>query len=87
MALHISLSIQKRYQGSIRGNKRKINLPGHSTLIFDNEYVEFKHFTDLLLSPPDWVNSYYGKRPSQECFSQIVDVPHFVDSKHVGSFN
>jgi len=84
MALHISLSIQKRYQGAPRGNNRTINTTGNCVLIFDNEYREEKHFTDLILNPPDWTDTYYDKKAKQDKFSQIVDVPHFVDSKDVG---
>lgn len=84
MALHLSLSIQKKYQGAVRGNRRTINHTGHCTLIFDNENKEEKRFTDLLLNAPDWTDSYYDRKPSQEKFSQIIDVPHFVDSKDVG---
>jgi len=84
MALHISLSIQKCFQGASRGRDRKVNQKGNCVLIFDNEYTEEKHFTDLLLNAPVWTNTYYDKRPNQEQFSQIVDVPHFVDSRDVG---
>lgn len=84
MALHLSLAVQKCYQGSPRGRNRTINHSGHCTLIFDNENREEKKYTDLLLNAPDWTDSYYDRRPLQEKFSQIVDVPHFVDSKDVG---
>lgn len=84
MALHLTLAIQKRYQGVPRGNKRTINTTGSCVLIFDNEYKEEKHFTDLILNPPDWIDTYYDKKQNQDKFSQIVDVPHFVDSKDVG---
>lgn len=84
MALHLSLSIQKCYQGAPRGNRRKINQTGHCVLIFDNENKEEKHFTDLLLNAPDWTDSYYDRKSSQDKFCQIVDVPHFVDSRDVG---
>jgi hypothetical protein len=84
MALHLSLSIQRKFQGSVDGKSRKVNLPGHCVLIFDNENKEQKYFTDLLLRAPDWTDSYYQKAKSQEKFSQIIDVPHFVDSKDVG---
>jgi len=84
MALHIALSIQKYHQGSPRGNKRTINPKGSCVLVFDNEHREEKRFTDLLLSAPDWTDTYYDKKPLQDKFSQIVDVPHFVDSKDVG---
>ncbi len=84
MALHIALSIQKYHQGSPRGNKRTINPKGSCVLVFDNEHREEKRFTDLLLSAPNWTDTYYDKKPHQDKFSQIVDVPHFVDSKDVG---
>lgn len=84
MALHLALSIQKYFQGSPRNRKRTINPKGSCVLVFDNEYTEQKRFTDLLSSAPDWVDTYYDKKPDQEKFSQIVDVPHFVDSKDVG---
>ena len=84
MALHLALSIQKCYQGTAKGKNRKINLTGHCVLVFDNELRDQKRFTDLLLNAPDWTNDYYDKKPNQEIFSQIVDVPHFVDSKDVG---
>lgn len=84
MALHLSLSIQKRYQGAPRGKNRTLNPKGSCVLIFDNENREEKRFTDLLLNSPDWTDSYYDRKENQEKFSQIVDVPHFVDSKEVG---
>lgn len=84
MAFHLSLSIQKGYQGFPRGRNRTINPSGHTLLIFDDEEREQKHFTDLLLNPPDWSDSYYDKKQKQEKLSQIVDVPHFVDSRNVG---
>lgn len=84
MALHIALIIQKRFQGSIRGRNRTINPKGSTVLIFDHEHREQQRFTELLLSPPDWTDTYYDKTPNQEKMSQIIDVPHFVDSKQVG---
>lgn len=84
MALHLSLSIQKCYQGAPRGNNRTINPTGHCVLILDNEDREEKRFTDLLLNAPDWTDSYYDKKSSQDKFCRIVDVPHFVDSRDVG---
>ncbi len=84
MALHLALAIQKCYQGSPRGTNRTLNPTGHCVLIFDNEKKEEKKLTDLLLNAPDWTDTYYDKKLNQEKFSQIVDVPHFVDSKDVG---
>jgi len=84
LALHISLSLQKYFQGSPRGKSRTVNQKGNFVLIFDNEVREEKHFTDFILDAPEWTNSYYDRLPKQEKLSQIVDVPHFVDSKDVG---
>lgn len=84
MALHLTLSIQKRFQGPSRGKKRNLNPSGTCVLIFDNEEREQKRFTDLLLNAPSWTDTYYDRKSGQEIFSQIIDVPHFVDSKDVG---
>lgn len=84
MALHVALSLQKSHQGPARNKTRKINPSGSCVLIFDNEHREEGRFTDLILDAPDWTDSYYDKLPNQEKFSQIVDVPHFVDSRDVG---
>lgn len=77
MALHITLSLQKYFQ---REKKNK----GNTVLIFDNEEWEKVRFTDLVLNPPDWTDTYYNRDKNQERLDQIVDVPHFVDSKEVG---
>ncbi|GIV30351.1 MAG: hypothetical protein KatS3mg028_1417 [Bacteroidia bacterium] len=84
MAMHIALSLQKKFQGAARGKNRTINPKGSIVLIFDQEQREQHQFTNFLLSPPDWMDAYYDKKPYQEKMSQIIDVPHFVDSKHVG---
>ena len=77
MALHLTLSLQKGFQ---REKKNK----GHTVLVFDNEEREKVQFTDLVLNPPDWTDSYYNRGKKQEKLDQIIDVPHFVDSKEVG---
>lgn len=77
MALHITLALQKHFQ------KEKKN-KGNTVLIFDNEEREKVQFTDLVLNPPDWTDSYYNRGKKQEKLDQIIDVPHFVDSKEVG---
>lgn len=84
LALHVALSLQKYFQGAPRGKNRTVNQKGNFVLIFDNEEREEKRFTDLLLDAPDWTDSYYSRLPKQEKMNQIVDVPHFVDSKDVG---
>lgn len=84
LALHLFLSLQKYFQGPARGKKRKVNSKEMFVLIFDEEKREEKHFTDLIINAPDWTDSYYDRKEEQEKFSQLVDVPHFVDSKYVG---
>ena len=84
LALHISLSLQKNFQGAPRGRNRTINQSGNLVLIFDNEVREATRFTNLLLDAPDWTDTYYCKLNNQEKLNQIIDVPHFVDSKDVG---
>lgn len=77
MAYHICLSLQKHFQSQQR-NK------GNTVLVFDNEEREEKRFTDLVLNPPDWSDSYYQRGRRQDKLDQIIDVPHFVDSQDVG---
>src|SRR5699024_5512293 len=82
MAFHVTLSIQKTMQGAKRGGtKRKKASKNNSVLIFDHQHREQTYFTDLLLEPPEWSNSYYDKVKHQFQLGKIIDVPHFVDSK------
>ena len=74
---NITLSLQKYFQ---REKKNK----GNIVLVFDNEESEKVRFTDLVLNPPDWTDTYYNRAKKQPKLDQIVDVPHFVDSKDVG---
>jgi len=76
MAFHMTLALQKFGQ-TFEKNK------GNSVLIFDNKVNDQRNFTKLLLNPPAWSDTYYGKKKRQEQLDQIVDVPHFVDSKEV----
>jgi len=76
LGLHLVLCLQKHHQ---KCSKNK----GNTVLIFDNEETERLHFTDLILNPPDWTDSYYSRGKKQEKLDQIIDVPHFADSKHV----
>ena len=77
MGLHVTLALQKHFQ---RQKKTK----GNTVLIFDNEEREQLRFTDLMLNPPDWTDTYYGRGKKQGKLNQIIDVPHFVDSRDVG---
>lgn len=76
LALHVVLQIQKHGQ---RHEKNK----GNTVLIFDNEEREKKQFTDLVLRPPSWTDSYYTREKKQDPLDQIVDAPYFADSRDV----
>ena len=76
LGLHIALQVQKA------GQKHKSN-KGNTVLIFDREVKEENRFTDLILDPPSWTDTYYNRSPKQERLDQLVDVPYFGDSKHV----
>jgi hypothetical protein len=85
LAFHVTLSLQKCMQGAKRGGtKRKKESKNNSLLIFDHQHREQKKFTELLLNPPEWSRTYYGKVKHQDDLAKIVDIPHFVDSKQVG---
>lgn len=77
MGMHLLLSIQRIHQ---RQEKNK----GHTLFVFDNEEREMMRFTDLVMNPPAWTDSYYDKGKKQTRLDQIVDVPYFGDSKEVG---
>lgn len=76
MALHVALSLQRRHQSE---SKNK----GHTVLIFDEQVKEKEKFTEMVLNPPDWTDGYYDRKTRQKALDQLVDVPHFVDSKQV----
>ncbi|PKN62408.1 MAG: hypothetical protein CVU57_24280 [Deltaproteobacteria bacterium HGW-Deltaproteobacteria-15] len=76
LGLHLTLSIQKHFQ-AFEKNK------GNTVIIFDNEERERTRFTDLLLSPPPWTDTYYNRGKKQDALDQIVDAPYFADSRDV----
>lgn len=77
LASHFALSIQRAYQNQ-KSNK------GNTVLIFDAHDKDEKEFSELVLNPPEWTDTYYNKGKKQKRLDQIIDVPHFVDSQHVG---
>ena len=76
LGFHVVLALQKHHQ---REKKNK----GNTVLVFDEQVMEKELFLRLLLNPPEWSETYYDRRDDQEALDQIVNVPHFVDSKHV----
>jgi hypothetical protein len=77
MALHICLAIQKYLQGR---EKNK----GNTVLIFDHKKTEADEFIKLIRNPPEWTDTYYHCDQKQDRLDQIIDVPYFGDSRHVG---
>jgi hypothetical protein len=77
MALHICLALQKCHQ-SFEENK------GNTVLIFDKEETEADKLIKLIKNPPEWTDTYYRCLNKNGRFNQIIDVPYFGDSKHVG---
>ena len=76
MGLHLTLAIQKAHQSQTK-NK------GNTVLIFDNEERECTRFTDMILNPPAWTDSYYSRGRKQDALDQIIDAPYFADSRDV----
>jgi hypothetical protein len=77
MATHLVLALQKHHQ-TIKQKK------GHTLLVFDNEEKEAKDFISLVKNPPPWTDTYYSRGKNQGRLDQVIDVPYFGDSTHVG---
>lgn len=77
LAFHLSLSIQRSHQ--------KFPHPkGNTVLIFDAHKRDEEAFSELILDPPEWAYGYFLEKKQEKRLDQIIDVPHFVDSRHVG---
>jgi len=77
MGFHVALAVQRNFQ-SVAKNK------GNTIFIFDEEVKEETRFQQLMLKPPAWSDSYYGRQKKQKRLCQLVDAPFFADSKNVG---
>ncbi len=77
MGFHVALAVQKNFKDEVK-NK------GNTIFIFDEEVKEETRFQKLLLNPPAWSDSYYGRQKKQKRLCQLVDAPYFADSKNVG---
>ncbi len=75
--LHVALQIQKANQ---RSGKHK----GRTFLIFDDNKVMADKLAELLWTPPDWTDDYYGRKGKQVRFDQIIDTTFSVKSHHAG---
>lgn len=76
LGFHITLAVQKYSQPE--------KVPkGNTILVFDNEECEKKQFIEIVKNPPSWSDEYYTRSKNQSPLDQIVDVPHFADSRDV----
>ena len=75
-AIQLILSVQKRYQHESQ-NK------GKTLFIFD-EVTEREELLDLVDKPPVITNGFYNLGKKQRPLDQVIDVPYFADSRHVG---
>ncbi|MDP2918777.1 MAG: DUF3800 domain-containing protein [Dehalococcoidia bacterium] len=77
LGFHITLAIQKYSQPE--------QVPkGYTLLTFDNRSQDESQFIELIKNPPAWSEDYYAKKTKQSALDQIIDVPHFSDSKDIG---
>src|SRR5207302_5827361 len=76
LGFHLVLAIQKHFQ-----NQKQPK--GHTIFVFDNQERDRMRFTDLILRPPAWSDSYYGRKKDQRELDQVVDTPYFGDSRDV----
>jgi len=76
LGFHITLAVQ-RYSQPERAPK------GNTILIFDNREQDRQRFIDVVKTPPAWSDEYYARDKKQSALDQIVDVPHFADSKDI----
>ena len=72
-AFHCILGLQKHHK---QHDKNK----GHTVVVFDRAKGE-TGLSKLVIDPPEWTCSFYGKDPKEVPLNQIVDVPYFADSE------
>lgn len=75
-AFHCILALQRAHQTQPKTK-------GHTLLIFDNKGHDEVPLSRLVLTPPDWSDTYYSRGKKDTPLNQIVDAPYFADSIHV----
>jgi len=76
-SLHIALQLQKNHQGK-KKNK------GRTFLFIDENKQKADKLSELLFEPPEWTDSYYGRRKNQARLDQLIDSSFAVKSHHAG---
>lgn len=74
-AMHLILSVQKTYQGEPK-NK------GHTLFVFDEP--RRRDLLEIVLRPPTATDGFYKRKKAQSALDQVIDVPYFADSRHIG---
>jgi hypothetical protein len=74
--MHVTLAVQKAHSKHKRPK-------GHALFVFDSNKRNELRFTDLVMSPPEWTDTYYGRKGKESRLGLVVDVPFFGDSKEV----
>ena len=75
-AMHLILGIQKSHQ-SAKKNK------GNTLFVFDNAQ-EKDELLEIVIKPPSILGGFYSLEKGSNQLNQVIDVPYFADSKHVG---
>ncbi len=75
-AMHVVLTVQKAHQ---REKKNK----GNTLFVFDAA-TKRDELTQMVIDPPEATGGFYARKKRQQHLDQVIDVPYFVDSKHVG---
>jgi len=76
-SLHIALQLQKNNQGK---EKNK----GRTFLFIDENKQKADKLSELLFEPPEWTDSYYGRRKNRARLDQLIDSSFAVKSHHAG---
>ena len=75
-AMHLILEVQKWSQ-------KEKNNKGNTVFVFDNAQ-EKDELLKLTHEPPGATGGFYNLKKKQRPLDQLIDVPYFVDSRHVG---
>ena len=75
-AMHMILGVQKRFQ-------REKQNKGNTVFVFDN-VSEQKEILDLVNDPPKNTEAFYKPKKKAPPLDQVIDVPFFADSRHIG---
>ena len=75
-SMHLVLGIQKQYQ-------REKQNKGKTLFIFDNA-CNGDELLRYVLDPPEATAGFYNRAKKQLPLDQVIDVPYFADSRHVG---